>query len=193
MGTRAETSTARSLHFRPGMKARTTYLVAAFACASAGLVAADSTPVKVAGAPTSEIFFAFDSSRLGEGTSDKLAPIVAFAQTHPEAKIVLDASTDPVGSSVYNVGLATRRGEVVRDRLVRAGIDANQIVVGVYGEDGTRRASYAKDRRVSVWMTRESLPAIIDHTFASGTAVIWSKPVSATALAPVARKSVSIR
>ncbi len=175
------------------MKSTTSYLVAAFACASAGVVSADSTPTKVEGAPTSEIFFDFDSSRLDEGTSDKLAPVVEFAKAHPKAKIVLDASTDAVGTSVYNVGLATRRGEVVRDRLVMAGIDENQIVVGVYGEDGSRRASHAKDRRVSVWMTRETLPEIIEHTFESGTAVIWSKPVSATALAPVEPTNVWIR
>jgi outer membrane protein OmpA-like peptidoglycan-associated protein len=176
------------------MKTLTTSLVAsALAILSSGVVIADSAPSKVAGAPTSEIFFDFDSARLDEMTADKLAPVVEFAKANPNAKIVLDANTDPTGASTYNVKLATRRGEVVRDRLMLAGIAQNQIVVGVYGEDGARRGSHAQDRRVSIWLTEESLPTIIEHTFDSGTAVIWSKPVDATALAPVAPINVWIR
>lgn len=176
------------------MKTLTTSLVAgALAIMGSGVVIADSAPSKVPGAPTSEIFFDFDSARLDEATADKLAPVVEFAKSNPNAKIVLDANTDPVGASTYNVKLATRRGEVVRDRLVLAGIAQNQIVVGVYGEDAPRRGSHAEDRRVSIWMTEDSLPSIIDYTFGAGTAVIWSKPVEATALAPAAPINASFR
>jgi outer membrane protein OmpA-like peptidoglycan-associated protein len=176
------------------MKSLPTSLFAgALAILGSGVAVAETAPSKVEGAPTSEIFFDFDSARLDEATADKLAPIVEFAKSNPKAKIVLDANTDPTGASTYNVKLATRRGEVVRDRLVLAGIAQNQIVVGVYGEDGVRRGSHAEDRRVSIWMTEDALPAIIDHTFARGTAVIWSKPVDATALAPAAPINVSFR
>jgi outer membrane protein OmpA-like peptidoglycan-associated protein len=133
-------------------------------------------------APTAELFFGFDSARLGEDTSARLAPVIAYAKANPRVKIVLDGHADPIGASTYNVKLSLRRAEVVRDRLVMAGLDGNQIVIGVYGEDGLRRSEHAADRRVSLWTTEQPMYSIIDHTFQRGTAVVWTKPVPQTAL-----------
>lgn len=144
-------------------------------------------------APTAEVFFAFDSARLDETTSTTLAPMVEFAKAHPGVKIVLDGHTDPVGTAVYNVKLSLRRAEVVRDRLARAGVNENQIVLGVYGKNGLRRTTHALDRRVTIWTTEEPIRDVVSQTLVRGTAAIWSKPVDATALAPVRATQTAIR
>jgi outer membrane protein OmpA-like peptidoglycan-associated protein len=126
-----------------------------------------------------ELKFRFDSAALQADAPDALDRVAAFASENRDAKVVLDAHTDPIGTSDYNVKLAIRRAESVRTALKAKGVDADQIVFAIYGEDGRRRASYADDRRVTIWPTREPLAALIDHTFAGkGTAVTWERPLS---------------
>jgi hypothetical protein len=131
-----------------------------------------------------EVKFRFDSAALPANAPQLLDGAVRFAAGHPGHRIVLDAHCDPIGTSPYNVGLAIRRAESVRARLVARGVPADQIVLAVYGEDGARRASYADDRRVTLWPTRQPLAAVIDHTLAArGTAVTWNKPLTTAQLA----------
>ena len=131
-----------------------------------------------------EVKFRFDSAALPANAPRALDGAVRFAAAHPGHRIVLDAHCDPIGTSPYNVRLAIRRAESVRAQLVARGVPADQIVLAVYGEDGARRASYAEDRRVTLWPTREPLAAVIDHTLAGkGTAVTWNKPLTTAQLA----------
>lgn len=126
-----------------------------------------------------ELTFPFDSAALGPEAPAALDSIAAFAVANPRVKIVLDAHTDPIGASDYNVKLAIRRAEAVRTQLKATGVDGNQIVFAIYGEGGAHRASYPDDRRVTIWWTREPLAVLIDHTFAGkGTAVTWGPPLT---------------
>jgi outer membrane protein OmpA-like peptidoglycan-associated protein len=126
-----------------------------------------------------ELTFRFDSAALRTRARPVLDQVAAFMSAHPDAKIVLDAHTDPIGTSDYNVKLAIRRAEAVRVRLKTMGADDNQIVFAIYGEDGEHRARYADDRRVTIWSTRRPLAAVIDRTFAGkGTAVTWRRPLT---------------
>ncbi|HEU4734771.1 MAG TPA: OmpA family protein [Kofleriaceae bacterium] len=126
-----------------------------------------------------ELKFPFDSAALQADAPAALDRVAAFAEAHPDTKLVLDAHCDPIGTSDYNVKLAIRRAEAVRDRLAEMGVGGEQIVFAIYGEDGARRASYAEDRRVTIWPSREPLAQLIDHTFAGkGTAVTWQRPLS---------------
>lgn len=130
-----------------------------------------------------EVKFRFDSAALPANAPQLLDGAVRFAAAHPGHRIVLDAHCDPVGTSPYNVGLAVRRAESVRAKLVARGVPADQIVLAIYGEDGVRRASYADDRRVTLWPTRQPLAAVVDHTLAAkGTAVTWNKPLTTAQL-----------
>jgi outer membrane protein OmpA-like peptidoglycan-associated protein len=134
-----------------------------------------ATPSNVLG----EVKFRFDSAALPDSATQSLADVATFAAAHPDQRIVLDAHCDPIGTPAYNVGLAIRRAESVRDQLTTAGVPADQIVFAIYGKDGERRATYADDRRVTLWPTREPLAAVIDHTMAGrGTAVTWQRPLS---------------
>ena len=126
-----------------------------------------------------DVKFRFDSSTLPANASTLIQPAVRYAAHHPSARIILDAHCDPIGTSPYNVGLAIRRAESVRQKLRGAGVPEEQIVVAIYGEDGPRRATYADDRRVTLWSTQRPLADVTDHTFAQrGTAVEWGRPLT---------------
>lgn len=131
-----------------------------------------------------EVKFRFDSAAVGADASRAIDDAAAFAAANPTQRIVLDAHCDPVGTSAYNVGLAIRRAESVRDRLKASGVPEDRIVFAIYGENGAHRARQADDRRVTLWPTHAPLTAVIDHTFAGhGTAVTWDRPLSTAQIA----------
>ena len=149
--------------------------------AVAGHVATRAEP---AARPLGEVYFGFDSSALPDSSRAKLQKPVAFALANPSARLVLDAHTDPIGTAPYNIGLSIRRATSVRGALIEMGVPRNQIVLAYYGEDGASRASYAEDRRVTVWQSKAPLNAVIAQTFArGGTAVTWGRPMTMDQLA----------
>jgi hypothetical protein len=128
-----------------------------------------------------EVFFEFDSARV-ELQATALDRMAAYAASHPNLTIVLDGHADPRGATTYNVALAARRADAVRQKLVGRGVDADRIVIVTYGEDGLRRTSFDMDRRVTAWATTAPIYAIVEKSLDRGTAVLWSKPVPETAL-----------
>jgi outer membrane protein OmpA-like peptidoglycan-associated protein len=155
-------------------------LLAAGAAALVGPATAAADPAQLRGyGALGELRFRFDSAALRPSAPAALDKVAAFASANPDAKIVLDAHTDPIGAPAYNVKLAIRRAEAVRARLTAAGVNANQIVFAIYGEDGDRRARYADDRRVTIWSTRQPLAMVIERTLTgNGTAVTWGRPLT---------------
>lgn len=159
------------------------------ALGASGSIADQSTPI----AGLAEVKFGSDSATLSTDVARQLEPAVRFALAHPEQRIVLDAHCDPRGTPAHNVRLAIRRAEAVREQLVASGVAEDQLVFAIYGAAGPRRESYAADRRVTLWPTRQPLAAVIDHTIRNhGTAVTWSQPLStaqiASAATPVASR-----
>jgi outer membrane protein OmpA-like peptidoglycan-associated protein len=146
--------------------------------AAAGAAASANTASPTAPA-LGEVHFQFDSSALANDAFAKLEGIVTYASAHPGARIVLDAHCDPIGTAPYNVGLAIRRAASVRDKLTAMGVPAEQIVFAVYGKNGALRATYADDRRVTVWSSTAPLTDVIATTFdGRGTAVTWTMPMT---------------
>jgi outer membrane protein OmpA-like peptidoglycan-associated protein len=126
-----------------------------------------------------EVHFDFDSSALHDNAFANLENTATYASAHPSARIVLDAHCDPIGTAPYNVGLAIRRAETVRDKLTGMGVPADQIVFAIFGKNGALRATYADDRRVTVRATTEPLTDVIATTFTGqGTAVTWEMPLT---------------
>ncbi|MDB4957407.1 MAG: peptidoglycan-associated lipoprotein [Myxococcales bacterium] len=127
---------------------------------------------------TSEVFFDFDSSQIRDRDAAKISDLAKWSARHPNKKLVLAAHADPIGTSDYNVGLSTRRGEAVRDALILAGVARDRIVIATFGEDGPKRATKAQDRRVTISTTSAPLYVIIDRTLNPATAVVWTEPAS---------------
>src|SRR5262245_44785217 len=172
------------------MSLKSILLGAAVAMLAGPAAADDAQPVR-SGA-LGELYFRFDSAALMGEAPGVLDKVVAFASENPDTRIVLDGHCDPIGASDYNVKLAIRRADSVRDELKRKGLPEDRIVFAIYGEDGARRSSYAKDRRVTIWSTREPLAAVIDHTFAGkGEAVTWQQPLTVAEIE--GRKDVASR
>jgi hypothetical protein len=152
---------------------KTTLLATIFATVAFGATAVADN------APASEIHFGFDSAKLPSSAVDTLAGVSAAAKANPDARIVLDAHCDPLGTSPYNVKLAIQRAEAVRYGLMADGVDPERIVFSVYGKDGAHRATHADDRRVGITLTTEPIATVIDTTFrGQGTAVTWNKPLT---------------
>jgi outer membrane protein OmpA-like peptidoglycan-associated protein len=161
------------------MKSRLVFAGLVLAMVAPSLAFAGSARTEAQKGVLGEVQFAFDSSRLGPETKAELKSVVSYASSHPDARIVLDAHCDPIGTSPYNIGLAIRRAESVKAELVHMGVPNEQLVLAIYGEEGADRASYALDRRVTVWPTRASLTAVIDTTLAAkGTSVTWGRPLT---------------
>ena len=157
------------------MSTKSILLGAAFAMFTGPAVANDASTGSADA--LGELHFRFDSAQLMADAPSTLEQVVAYASANPSAKIVLDAHTDPIGASDYNVQLAIRRAESVRERLAALGVANDRIVLAIYGEDGDRRQSHADDRRVTIWSTPEPLATVIDRTFAEdGNAVTWQQP-----------------
>jgi outer membrane protein OmpA-like peptidoglycan-associated protein len=133
--------------------------------------------------PVGEVFFGFDSAAVPDAAL-QLTSIVQWAQHHPRGSIVLDGSTDSSGPDAYNVRLAARRAEAVRDKLIGMGVRGDRIVMAIYGEDALRRTTDALNRRVTVWTTYEPLHAIVDSSLVRGKAVLWTRPVTYAELHP---------
>ena len=101
--------------------------------------------------------------------ADKLGQVLAWAREHPDGLLVLDGHADPTGTAASNVRLSLDRAKAVRDQLITAGANPDQIVVAAFGEDGPRR-----DRSVVIWGTRAGMDAVMTRTLATGHAVLWS-------------------
>lgn len=125
-----------------------------------------------------EVFFPFDSSAIGSEASQKLDDARDELIGAPGEKIILEGHADPRGTAPYNVGLSARRAEAVRDQLIARGVDKDDIVLVMYGEDGQRRDTFREDRRVGIRVTPVPLYSIIDDALPVATAVTWGEPAT---------------
>lgn len=117
---------------------------------------------------SAEVFFKFDSAALAANDDRVLQPLVDELTKYEGTTIVLDGFADPRGSDNYNVILSGKRSEAVREKLISMGAPQERIVLGLHGEEGDRRESYADDRRVTAWITRNTTAQIVDHELDSG-------------------------
>jgi len=72
------------------------------------------------------VFFDFDKYDLTEQAQDIVREAVVAAQRQP-VRVMITGHTDTVGSREYNQRLSERRALSVKNAMVRAGIDANEI------------------------------------------------------------------
>lgn len=103
---------------------------------------AEAAPAKAAGVDPNQRFedvhFAFDQSRLtdyAKALLDNAARVITdLSKDHPELQVEIFGHTDSVGTDGYNVGLGERRANVVREYLLRKGVDGARMSTQSYGE-----------------------------------------------------------
>ena len=77
--------------------------------------------------PAAKLYFENARTKQPSDSADKLAPIVAWLNTHPDAKAFIAGFHDPRGSAAQNARLARGRADSTLAALVAAGIDKSRI------------------------------------------------------------------
>lgn len=100
------------------------------------------------------ILFESDSAEITEEFYEFLGFPLFFMQNNEAARVTVVARTDASGTEAYNLALATRRAEAVRDFWLANGGNADQIILDPRGEEGASEdaddAQAALDRRVEL-------------------------------------------
>ncbi len=91
------------------------------------------------GGDTLALYFEFDEDDMNPRTRRQLEIVTLILQSDPGKKITLSGHTDAVGGRDYNTDLSERRADVVRDFLIKAGVNASQIVTLAKGASQPRR------------------------------------------------------
>jgi peptidoglycan-associated lipoprotein len=81
------------------------------------------------------IYFSYDSYALGADAKRMLGSQAAWLRDHPAAHVRVEGGSDQRGSREYNLALAYRRANVVRDYLVAQGIAADRVEAISYGKE----------------------------------------------------------
>lgn len=93
------------------------------------------------------VTFEFDSATL---TSDSHAVLTAVAQDvkrYPNLKLELQGHTDSVGNDAYNLRLSEQRAQSVREFLIAAGVNPQQLSAKGYGETQPTASNATADGR----------------------------------------------
>ena len=91
------------------------------------------------GGDTLALYFEFDEDEMNPRTSRQLEIVALILRSDPGKKITLSGHTDALGTVGYNNSLSSRRADVVRDHLIKSGVDARQIVTHAKGASQPRR------------------------------------------------------
>lgn len=82
-----------------------------------------------------DAYFAYDSYKVDEETSQLLSSNAKFLQQHPELKFTVEGHCDERGSEEYNLALGASRAEAVKQALVAQGVDAQRIATNSVGKE----------------------------------------------------------
>ena len=92
-----------------------------------------------AGGDTLALYFEFDEDVMNPRTRRQLEIVTLILRSDPGKKITLSGHTDALGTKDYNNNLSSRRADVVRDYLIKAGVASAQIVTIAKGDSQPRR------------------------------------------------------
>ncbi len=112
-----------------------------------------------------DVKFAFDKTVVRPAYYHDIDVLAKAMQRYPQTTVNLEGHTDWMGTDEYNVDLAQRRADAIRDVLItRHGIDASRVTTTSYGEsqpvaENQSDAGRAKNRRtVAVITVSEEVP-----------------------------------
>ena len=92
-----------------------------------------------AGGDTIALYFEFDEDNMNPRARRQLEIVSMILKADPGKKITLSGHTDALGTDNYNNSLSSRRAQVVRDFLAKAGVSGEQIVTVAKGASQPRR------------------------------------------------------
>ena len=98
-----------------------------------------------------EFWFGANEATLAASEAAKISDIASYLKENPSLHVAIDGSMDPRGTERRDQGLrelSERRVKVIRDALTRAGVPANKIETGAFGDDRLRN-----ERRVEVLLS----------------------------------------
>ena len=82
-----------------------------------------------------DAYFAYDSYKVDDETSQLLSSDAKFLQQHPELTFTVEGHCDERGSEEYNLALGASRAEAVKQALVAQGVDAQRIATNSVGKE----------------------------------------------------------
>lgn len=91
------------------------------------------------GGDTLALYFDFNEDVMNPRTRRQLEIVTLILKSDPGKKITLSGHTDALGTKDYNNSLSARRASVVRDYLIKAGVDSKQIITVAKGDSQPRR------------------------------------------------------
>ncbi len=102
-----------------------------------------------------DFLFDFDKSDVRPNETSKVSEIAAHMQQNPSFTVGIDGHTDPRGTDRYNQALSERRVDAIKSALMQAGVPADKIKTGAFGETKVKctdqsEACWQRDRRVEV-------------------------------------------
>ncbi|MEO8515267.1 MAG: OmpA family protein [Flavobacterium sp.] len=101
------------------------------------------------------IYFDYNKASLKKESTLSLNKILNVLNENPEMKIAINAHTDSRGSDKYNLNLSKKRAQVVKQYLVKKGVNKDSVDAKGYGETKSlsnctncSEAQFIADRRV---------------------------------------------
>ncbi|HJR58009.1 MAG TPA: OmpA family protein [Vicinamibacterales bacterium] len=85
--------------------------------------------------PLAHVFFAYDSVDLTEAARASLQKNLQWLNRWSSTQIMVEGHADSRGTNEYNLALAERRADAVRDYLVSLGLPAARVTVVSKGEE----------------------------------------------------------
>lgn len=86
-------------------------------------------------APLGDVFFHYDSVELSEEARATLQKNLTWLKRWTSTRIMVEGHADSRGTNEYNLALAERRADAVRDYLVSLGLAADRVTTVSKGEE----------------------------------------------------------
>lgn len=102
----------------------------------------NNAPISSANNPTmadqstvvnNSVFFDFNSSDVSNKYNKLITVNASYLIAHPNSRVQIQGNSSEVGTSNYNQSLGMQRANNVKDALVKAGVNTNQISVISFG------------------------------------------------------------
>lgn len=102
------------------------------------------------GRPMLTVYFDTGKADIAPGFGEAAAPVLAWLESHPEARLAISGFNDPSGNAALNAELSKKRAQAVRAALVGAGVTEARTDLVKPADTTTTDLTPAEARRVEV-------------------------------------------